>query len=155
MRDAFTIKTACDASVVRNAARGEDLNVAGRHEIACVGPQGEIKWRDTIDNLVTAGKNLALDSFLAGAGAEAAVDSAAGTLLSADVFSGGDKRLHNEQAGHVPCPPSATIVGSPVVLQDAAGGLPWASGRHQSFQKSRKRGGSSGVSNGVLDAAPH
>jgi hypothetical protein len=150
MRDAFTTKTACDASVVRNAARGEDLNVAGRYEIACVGPQGEIKWRNTIDNLVTAGKNLALDSFLADA--EAAVDSAACTLLSADVFSGGEKRLHNEQAGHVPCPPSATIVGSPVVLQDAAGGLPWAFGRHQSFQKSRKRGE---VSNGVLDAAPH
>jgi hypothetical protein len=56
-----------------------------RYEIACVGPQGEIKWRDTIDNPVTAGKNLALDSFLAGA--EAAVDGGAGTLLSADVFS--------------------------------------------------------------------
>jgi hypothetical protein len=67
MRDAFTIKTACDASVVRSSGRGDHLTLAGRYEIECVGPDGEIKWRDVIDNLVTtAGKNLLLDSVLAG-----------------------------------------------------------------------------------------
>jgi hypothetical protein len=51
MRDAFTIKTACDASVVRKSALGDDLALKGRYDIECVGPEGETKWRDTIDNL--------------------------------------------------------------------------------------------------------
>ncbi len=34
----------------------------------CIGADGKLKWRDTIENVVaTVGKNLALDSFLAGA----------------------------------------------------------------------------------------
>lgn len=36
MRDAFTIKTACDASVVRKFVLLEHLNVAGRYDIECV-----------------------------------------------------------------------------------------------------------------------
>jgi hypothetical protein len=53
--------------VVRKSALGDDLTLAGRYEIECVGPNGEIKWRDVIDNLVTtAGKNLLLDTVLAG-----------------------------------------------------------------------------------------
>jgi hypothetical protein len=39
--------------MVRKSALGDDLALTGRYEIACVGPDGEIKWRDTIDNLVT------------------------------------------------------------------------------------------------------
>jgi hypothetical protein len=52
MREAFTIKTACDASVVRKSAIADDLMIAGPYDIECVGPDGAIKWRDVIDNLV-------------------------------------------------------------------------------------------------------
>jgi hypothetical protein len=51
MRDAFTIKTACDASVVRKSALGDDLALKGRYDIECVGPDRETEWRNTIDNL--------------------------------------------------------------------------------------------------------
>ena len=39
----------------------------GRYEIECRGSDGKLKWREIIDNIVqTVGKNLALDTFLAG-----------------------------------------------------------------------------------------
>jgi hypothetical protein len=56
-----------DASVIRGSGVGERAEVHGRFEIECVGPDGQLKWREVIDNVVaTVGKNLALDSFLAG-----------------------------------------------------------------------------------------
>lgn len=39
----------------------------GVYYIECIGPDGEVKWAEQFDNVVcTAGKNLALDTFLAG-----------------------------------------------------------------------------------------
>jgi hypothetical protein len=46
----------------------EAMAAHGRYEVECLGPDGQVKWRDTIENVVTTvGKNLALDTFLAGA----------------------------------------------------------------------------------------
>jgi len=57
-----------DASVIRGTGLGEQAEAHGRYEIECIGADGKLKWRDTIENVVaTVGKNLALDSFLAGA----------------------------------------------------------------------------------------
>ena len=57
-----------DASVVRGSALGEQADAHGRYEIECIGADGRLKWREVIDNVVaTVGKNLALDTFLAGA----------------------------------------------------------------------------------------
>jgi hypothetical protein len=57
----------CDATVVRGAQIVESAHAEGRYEVWCVGPDGVEKWRDTIDNVVTTvGKNLALDTYLAG-----------------------------------------------------------------------------------------
>jgi hypothetical protein len=57
-----------DASVIRGNGIGEQAQAHGRYEIECLGPDGRLKWRETIDNVVaTVGKNLALDTFLAGA----------------------------------------------------------------------------------------
>lgn len=39
----------------------------GRYSVECIGADGKVKWTDEFDNVVTTvGKNLALDTFLAG-----------------------------------------------------------------------------------------
>jgi hypothetical protein len=56
-----------DATVVRGSGIGEHADAHGRYEVECIGADGKLKWRDIIENVVcTAGKNLALDTFLAG-----------------------------------------------------------------------------------------
>src|SRR5262245_41305051 len=56
-----------DASVIRGSGIGELADAHGRYEIECIGSDGKLKWRELIDNIVqTVGKNLALDTFLAG-----------------------------------------------------------------------------------------
>jgi hypothetical protein len=56
-----------DASIIRGSGLGEHAEAHGRYEIECRGPDGKLKWRDTIDNVVaTVGKNLMLDAALAG-----------------------------------------------------------------------------------------
>src|SRR5580765_1452903 len=57
-----------DASVVRGSGIGEQAEAHGRYEIECIGADGKLKWRDTIENVVcTVGKNLMLDTAFAGA----------------------------------------------------------------------------------------
>jgi hypothetical protein len=57
-----------DASVIRGSGLDESANAHGRYEVECIGADGKLKWRDVIENVVcTVGKNLALDTFLAGA----------------------------------------------------------------------------------------
>jgi len=56
-----------DASVIRGSGIGEQAEAHGRYEVECIGADGKLKWRDTIENVVaTVGKDLALDTFLAG-----------------------------------------------------------------------------------------
>ena len=56
-----------DASVVRGSGLDERVKAHGRYEVECRGPDGRLKWREIIANVVqTVGKNLALDTFLAG-----------------------------------------------------------------------------------------
>jgi hypothetical protein len=56
-----------DASVIRGNGIGEHADAHGRYEIECIGTDGQVKWHAIIDNVVqTVGKNLALDTFLAG-----------------------------------------------------------------------------------------
>lgn len=57
----------CDAAVVRGNGMTEQASAHGTYFIECIGPDGELKWRDTAENVVTTvGKNLALDTYLAG-----------------------------------------------------------------------------------------
>lgn len=50
-----------------NRIATDTVELRGRFEVWCVGPDGKEKWRDTIDNLVTTvGKNDLLDKYLKG-----------------------------------------------------------------------------------------
>jgi hypothetical protein len=56
-----------DASIIRGSRLGEQADAHGRYEIECIGADGQIRWREIIENVVqTVGKNLALDTFLSG-----------------------------------------------------------------------------------------
>jgi hypothetical protein len=55
------------ASVSGSGLLAEKAEAHGRYHVECIGPDGEVKWSEEFDNLVTTvGKNLALDTFLAG-----------------------------------------------------------------------------------------
>src|SRR6476659_872557 len=63
----MNIASQADASVVRGSGANEEMDIRGVFECVCIGPDGVEKWRDTFNNPVTTGgKNLALDTFLAG-----------------------------------------------------------------------------------------
>jgi hypothetical protein len=56
-----------DASVIRSSTHVEEVKAKGRYVVECYGADGKLKWEDVIENVVTTvGKNLALDTYLAG-----------------------------------------------------------------------------------------
>lgn len=56
------------SSLVRASGIEEILHLKGKFHVKCFDKDGNLKWEDFIENVVaTVGKNLALDTFLAGA----------------------------------------------------------------------------------------
>jgi len=54
-------------SLAQNAGQDEGIQVAGFYSAECVGADGQVKWTDTINNLVvTVGKNDLLDKYFTG-----------------------------------------------------------------------------------------
>lgn len=67
MKDMLKSKDFVGAAVLRGSGEQESLPIHGRYHVRCVGADGQLKWEDFIDNLITTvGKNHTLDTELAG-----------------------------------------------------------------------------------------
>lgn len=71
---AFAAENAAASLTMGTAAQEHAGKIEGRYVVECFGTDGALKWSDVIDNLVTtAGKNLILDTILAGSSYTASV----------------------------------------------------------------------------------
>ena len=65
--EAMSAVDANGAGVITNLGMGENCHATGVYTFTCVDKEGNVKWVDDLDNLVTTvGKNFALDTVLAG-----------------------------------------------------------------------------------------
>jgi hypothetical protein len=66
MKEELAAAALVSAALITGSGHAEAAGVSGFYTVECVGADGQVKWSDTIDNLVTtAGKNALLDTYLA------------------------------------------------------------------------------------------
>jgi len=69
MKEELFAAAIASAGLITGSGMAEQAHASGFYTVECLGPNGEVKWVDTIENLVTTvGKNALLDTYL-GAGA--------------------------------------------------------------------------------------
>lgn len=123
-------KDSASGGVGKNAAQGETLRAIGRYVVECFDADGNLKWQDTINNLVvTVGKNDLLDKYLAGSAYTAAwyvglvsatsytTGAAAGDTMSSH---GGWAEDQNYSQGTRPAASWAAASGGSKALSSAA-----------------------------------
>src|SRR5690554_3891912 len=63
----LSIKESASASVARGTRGAEKIGLRGRYVVECRDRAGRVKWRETVDNLITnEGKDHVLDVVLSG-----------------------------------------------------------------------------------------
>ena len=91
--DRLSPRSSADATVTRGAGSLDHLIPKGRYLVWCIGADGQEKWRDTIENLVTTvGKNDFLDKYLKG--------SAYTQTIVMGLAGAGTKAVGDTQASH-------------------------------------------------------
>lgn len=84
------------ATLIKSADFSESVGVEGKYVAKCYDKDGNLKWEDTIENLVVAeGKELMLNTLLSGSAYTATVRMGLVSGASAPTYSAGDT-----QAGH-------------------------------------------------------
>ena len=72
--DKISAADKCEASCSYNTAPSDTATIEGRYVAVCYDKDGNVKWEDAIENLVTTvGKNLTLDTILGNSAAGAVV----------------------------------------------------------------------------------
>lgn len=80
-----------DVSISKSTDMNEVIGVTGHYDVQCVGPDGQVKWVDSIENLVvTVGKNDLLDKYFAGSAYTAAWYMGLVDGASAPSYAAGD-----------------------------------------------------------------
>ena len=82
--DKISASDKCEASTGYNTNPSDTATIEGRYHAVCYDKDGNVKWEDTIENLVTTvGKNLTLDTILGNSAAGAVVMGLKGTGTAA------------------------------------------------------------------------
>ena len=82
--DKISASDKCEASTGYNTAPSDTATIEGRYYAVCYDKDGNVKWEDGIENLVTTvGKNLTLDTILGNSAAGAVVMGLKGTGAAA------------------------------------------------------------------------
>lgn len=80
MDDKLNIGDASFATLVRGAAHADTMELHGHYSVECLDANGNLKWKEEIENLVTTvGKNLTMDTVLGNTAAGAVVMGLKGT----------------------------------------------------------------------------
>ena len=90
--DKISAADKCEAFCSYNTAPADTATIEGRYVAVCYDKDGNVKWEDAIENLVTTvGKNLTLDIILGNSAAGAVVMGLKGT---------GSAAITDTQASH-------------------------------------------------------